>query len=133
MQKSGTRKMELLNNSFKVEMRCDLLDYRYAGTYSDRSRIDKLNNLNDPNTFWDEVSKFTKNLVSLSAINSWNHLAKIRYGELIGDNNLEESKFDFESVAKQSTNESILVDIEKLIKNARTEQKILDNIMAKGR
>lgn len=59
------------------------MDYKYAGSYIDIKRIDKLNKLTDPNSFWKEIDKLTKNLVSLSAINSWNYLARIRYKELI--------------------------------------------------
>lgn len=59
------------------------MDYRYAGTYSDMKRIDKLNKMTNHETFWSEIDNLTKNLVSLSAINSWNMLAEIRYKELI--------------------------------------------------
>lgn len=107
------------------------MDYRYAGTYSDRSRIDKLNKLTNPYSFWDDVEKFTKNLTSLSATNSWKHLADIRYDELLRTNGLTKNEVDCKVVIEQSTEELILIDIEKLIKNARTEQKILDNIMDK--
>ena len=34
-------------------------------------------------TFWKEVDKFTKNLTSPIVINSWKHLANIRYNELL--------------------------------------------------
>ena len=58
------------------------MEYKYAGTYSDMKRIDKLNKMTNPKTFWSEIDKITKNLVSLTAINSWNMLAEIRYKEL---------------------------------------------------
>lgn len=58
------------------------MEYKYAGTYSDMKRIDKLNKMTNPETFWNEIDKITKNLVSLTAINSWNMLAEIRYKEL---------------------------------------------------
>ena len=59
------------------------MEYKYAGTYSDMKRIDKLNKMTNPKTFWSEIDKITKNLVSLTAINSWNMLAEIRYKLLI--------------------------------------------------
>lgn len=59
------------------------MDYRYAGTYRDMKRIDKLNKMSNPETFWTEIDKITENLVSLTAINSWRILAEIRYQELL--------------------------------------------------
>lgn len=58
------------------------MEYKYAGTYSDMKRIDKLNKMTNAETFWSEIDKITENLVSLTAINSWRMLAKIRYKEL---------------------------------------------------
>lgn len=58
------------------------MDYRYATVYSDRKRIDKLNKLTNSETFWEDVNKFTRNLTSLTVINGWEYLAKIRYKEL---------------------------------------------------
>lgn len=63
------------------------MEYKHAGTYTDMKRIDKLNKMTNPETFWYEIDKITENLVSLTAINSWKMLAEIRYKELI-----EESK-----------------------------------------
>lgn len=63
------------------------MEYKYAGTHSDMKRIDKLNKMINKETFWSDIEKITKNLVSLTAINSWNMLAEIRYKELT-----EESK-----------------------------------------
>lgn len=104
------------------------MDYKYATTYSDRSRIDKLNNLTNPYTFWKDVDKFTKNLVSPIVINSWKHLANIRYNELLEVNGLTKEEVDCE-IRKITTKDLSLVCIEKMIKNARIEQKILNKLM----
>ena len=61
------------------------MEYKYAGTCSDMKRIDKLNKMTNPETFWSEIDKITENLVSLTTINSWRMLAEIRYKELIGE------------------------------------------------
>lgn len=60
------------------------MDYRYAWTNSDIKRIDKLNALTNPDTFWDNVRKLTKNIHSDHVIGIWQCLAEVRYNELIG-------------------------------------------------
>ena len=60
------------------------MDYRYADTRAEYKRIDKLNALNNPVTFWDDVRKITKNVHSDHAIHSWEHLSEIRYNEICG-------------------------------------------------
>lgn len=60
------------------------MDYRYAWTNSDIKRIDKLNALTNPDTFWDNVRKLTKNIHSDHVIGIWQNLAEVRYNELIG-------------------------------------------------
>ena len=62
------------------------MDYKHEGTCVDIKRIDRLNKMTNPETFWSEIDKITKNLVSLTAINSWNMLAEIRYKELTESN-----------------------------------------------
>lgn len=107
------------------------MDNKYADTYIDYSRIDKLNNLTNPETFWKDVAKLTKNITSISATKSWERLATIRYNELIGNENLFEKPNNKNPMLQQSTEDTALADIEKLIKDARTEQKILNNMMDK--
>ena len=58
------------------------MDYRYADTRTECKRIDKLNALNNPVTFWDDVRKFTKNVHSDHVIHSWEYLSEIRYNEI---------------------------------------------------
>ena len=48
----------------------------------DYGRIDKLNKLTNPATFWDDVRKLTKNVHSDHIIYRWQCLAEIRYDEL---------------------------------------------------
>lgn len=107
------------------------MDRKHASNYVDYGRIEKLNNLTNLDTFWDEVDKLTKNLTSDLAIKSWKHLAEIRYSELIKDGGLTESEVIRKTSTEQSNEDSLLADIEKLINGARIEQKILDNMMHK--
>jgi hypothetical protein len=58
------------------------MEYRYAFTKWDYSKIDKLNALNNKNTFWDDVRKLTKKVQSDYTIGRWQCLAEIRYNEL---------------------------------------------------
>lgn len=67
------------------------MDYRYATVFSDRKRIDRLNKLTNPDTFWDDIHKITRNLSSLTVINGWEYLAKIRYRELTENDTKEEN------------------------------------------
>lgn len=54
----------------------------YVMERRDIGRIDKLNKLTDPKTFWGEVKKLTRNTYSDHALNRWQVLAEIRYEEL---------------------------------------------------
>ena len=59
------------------------MDYGYCVMERrDYGRIDKLNRLENPETFWDDVRKYTKNIVSDHVIGRWQCLAEIRYEEL---------------------------------------------------
>jgi hypothetical protein len=59
------------------------MDYSYAMEKHDISRIDKLNKLNNINTFWDDIRKLTKNIKSDHSIKRWQCLADNRYNELL--------------------------------------------------
>lgn len=59
------------------------MTYAYAYERADYSKIDKLNSLNNPVTFWDDVRKFTRKVTSDHAINRWQILAENRYSEVI--------------------------------------------------
>ena len=54
----------------------------YVMERRDIGRIDKLNKLTDPKTFWGEVRKLTRNTYSDHALSRWQVLAEIRYKEL---------------------------------------------------
>lgn len=47
------------------------------------SKAEKLNRLTNPDTFWDDVRKFTANVHSDHALSQWQWIAEIRYNELI--------------------------------------------------
>lgn len=51
--------------------------------YHDINRIKKLNTLNNINTFWDDVRKFTRYIESDYAIKRWQILAEARFDELM--------------------------------------------------
>lgn len=50
--------------------------------YHDISRIKKLNTLNNINTFWNDVRKFTRYITSDHSIHRWEVLSQLRYMEL---------------------------------------------------
>jgi|GEM_PF-3299349 hypothetical protein len=54
----------------------------------DIKRIDKLERLTNPITFWNDVRKLVKNVQSARALHRWQCLADQRYSELL----LEEAK-----------------------------------------
>jgi hypothetical protein len=58
------------------------MNYLSAIEKRDYSKIDKLNNLTNKETFWDDVRKLTKNVTSDHAIKRWQCLADQRWGEL---------------------------------------------------
>ena len=58
------------------------MNYLSAIEKRDYSKIDKLNNLTDKRTFWDDVRKLTKHVYSDHALGRWLCLAEQRYKEL---------------------------------------------------
>ena len=60
------------------------MTYDYALENRDIAKIEKLNKLTNPHTFWNEVRKLTKNVTSDHSIGRWQCLAEIRYRELMG-------------------------------------------------
>ena len=59
-----------------------MIAYEYAMERNDYRRIEKLNGLHNPETFWDDVRKLTKNVNSDHGIHRWEVLANCRYREL---------------------------------------------------
>lgn len=59
------------------------MTYDYATGKRDISKIDKLNSLKDINTFWNDVMKLYKNVKNEHGIDNWEHLAEVRYNELL--------------------------------------------------
>lgn len=49
----------------------------------DVSKVEKLLSLKNPDTFWDDVRRFTRNITSDHAIRRWECLSEIRFDELI--------------------------------------------------
>lgn len=58
------------------------MDYSWAMENRDIAKIDKLNKLTNPNTFWDDIRKLTRNVTSDHSIKRWQILAEARYREL---------------------------------------------------
>lgn len=58
------------------------LSYRYALYTQDYKTIDKLNNLDNKDTFWDDVRKLTKRITSDRSIKRWQCLSELRYEQL---------------------------------------------------
>lgn len=59
-----------------------IMDYTYATNRQEMNRIDKLNELRNISTYWDEVRKLTRNVKSDIAIKRWQHLAEVRFEEI---------------------------------------------------
>lgn len=57
--------------------------YDFAMEVRDYSKIEKLNKLTDPETFWDDVRRMTKNVKSDHAIHRWEVLANAKYRILV--------------------------------------------------
>lgn len=55
----------------------------FAMEKNDINKIEKLNQLTDKETFWDDVRKMTKKVTSDHSIGRWQCLADCRYNELI--------------------------------------------------
>lgn len=49
----------------------------------EKSKAEKLNELTNVDTFWDDVRKLTTRVTSDRAIHEWQYLAEHRYDELI--------------------------------------------------
>ena len=58
------------------------MTYEYAMENRDYAKIDKLNALTDPVTFWDDVRKLTRSVRSDHSIKRWQILAEQREREL---------------------------------------------------
>lgn len=58
------------------------MTYEYAMENRDYTKIDKLNTLVDPVTFWDDVRKLTRNVRSDHSLGRWQILAEQREREL---------------------------------------------------
>ena len=58
------------------------MDYSVALERHDYARIDKLNTLNDLETFWNDVRSFCRKITSDHSIRQWERLAEKRYAEL---------------------------------------------------
>lgn len=59
------------------------MTYNNAIENRDYKRIYKLNQLENPKTFWDDVRKITKRIVTDHALGRWQTLAEVRYEEII--------------------------------------------------
>lgn len=69
-----------LNESIRIN-ESDREEELYRGSFGrvEDKIVDKLLTLKDPNTFWDDVRKFTKNIHSDRLIGAWQRLAEARY------------------------------------------------------
>lgn len=54
----------------------------YIMEKADYAKIKKLRTLQNINTFWDDVRKFTQKVYSDHSMGRWQLLAEVRYGEL---------------------------------------------------
>ena len=58
----------------------------------DFKKIERLNQLDNPETFWDEVKGLTKGITSSHSIGRWQCLAEQRYTELCEETNKQNGR-----------------------------------------
>ncbi len=58
------------------------MTYDFAMEARDYGKIDKLNKLEDPETFWDDVRRLTRGVKSDHGLRRWEILSEIRYREI---------------------------------------------------
>ena len=63
----------------------EVMKHSFAIEKHDIGRIDKLNALTNIETFWDDVRRYTRYIMSDHSIGRWQCLAEIRYEELKGE------------------------------------------------
>ena len=59
------------------------MDKSYAITKYECHVIDKLNSLNNPATFFQDVRRFTRQITTDHNIKTWERFSEIRYNEII--------------------------------------------------
>lgn len=62
--------------------------------YNDISKVRKLNELENPITFWDDVRKISKSTKSDHGIKRWEILSEIRYKEILKNLKKEDTNND---------------------------------------
>lgn len=85
---------------------------------SDYKKIEKLQKLTNPVTFWDDVRKLTKNTYSDFHIGRWQCLAETRYDEISKNKNTKENNITFEVNILDSEGHTITSKIFSCIENA---------------
>lgn len=68
------------------------MDKDYAITKYECHVIDKLNTLNNPATFFQDVRRFTRQITTDHNIRTWERFSEIRYNEITEKSNEEETK-----------------------------------------
>lgn len=84
---------ELLKNEFSKKQIPTFLE---PVVHGDKGKIEKLSKLNNPDTFWDDVRKYTKSVTSDSAIKRWQILSELRFDEIQNKDNKDYSDAEIE-------------------------------------
>jgi hypothetical protein len=66
------------------------MNYNIVDTKYECHVIDKLNTLNNPVTFFQDVRRFTRQITTDHYINIWQRLTEIRYNEITGKTSEED-------------------------------------------
>lgn len=56
--------------------------YKYAYNKTEAKIIEKLNTLNNPETFFNDVRRFTRQITTDHNIKTWERFSEIRYNEI---------------------------------------------------
>lgn len=102
---------------------------------ADYSKIEKLGQLNNLDTFWDDVRKLTKRVTSDHAIHRWQCLAEQRYKELKEE---QSKKIEFWRAEADYGNHTfgeftLMNSYDSLEKALEAVQVVKDDIMSGGR
>lgn len=60
--------------------------YKYAYNKTEEKIIKKLNSLNNPETFFNDVRRFTRQITTDHNIKTWERFSEIRYNEITEKN-----------------------------------------------
>ena len=68
--------------------------YKYAYNKTEEKIIKKLNSLNNPETFFNDVRRFTRQITTDHNIKTWERFSEIRYNEITEKNKTLKARYN---------------------------------------